>query len=281
MKPDKRNYLKLGTDEATLQKQRERAERAIAKKGASPRWDRRLGRITEAQGALQKTAADEAAAKVEADAKAAEEAKGFQVDPETARRLFPTLGQSYDDWYGGMASGYQTRLGQADKAIRDKLAAQGLLGSGRERQLYSDAANTLNAEAQQTYWKNQQGNIDNFMKWYGDNQQLAQNERDSLRNSLTNLLGIAAGQSNMTAGYNAASNQANNTLNQGAKQGQYTMAGSGGGGYSAAPTLDNSGSNSLTVSSVLGKGSQDSNLIMDSLGKLFGGGKLFGKIGWS
>lgn len=275
----KKNKFTLGTDQATLDRQKAHAERNAAKQGNNPRWDRRLSNINTAIGKLP----------TQTDTTTTTEApgsSGFQVDPETVKRLFPTLGQNFGDWYGGVASGYNTRLGLADDALKKKLSTQGLLGSGRETQLYADEAAKLNAEAQQTYFDQQQKNIDNFSDWYTGNQNLAQNERDSLRNSLTNLLGIASNQSNTTTGYNAASNQSSNALNQGSKQGAYTTAGAGGGGYSPTPGYDNSQSSSLTLAQILGKGQQGSSMWGDTLGKLFGGSggggnnSLFG-VKWS
>lgn len=197
---------------------------------------------------------------------------GFAVDAETAKRLFPSLGMSFDDWYGGNASGYQTRLGLADESLKKKLSTQGLLGSGREVELYQDEARKLDAEAQQTYMDNQQKDIDNFSNWYSTNQNLAQGERDSLRSSMLGLLNLASGQSNSASGVTATRDQANNALNQGARQGSYITSSAGGGGTSPLPSRSNDNSLGLTLSSILGKGQQGSSMWGDTLAGLFGGG---------
>lgn len=204
---------------------------------------------------------------------------GFQVDAETANRLFPSLGTSFEDWYGGRSSGYQTRLGLADDALKKKLATQGLLGSGREVQLYQDEAQKLNAEAQQSFLDQRQKDIDNFSNWYSTNQNLAQAERESLRNSMLGLFNIASDQSNAAIGSTASREQANNALNQGSKQGSYITAGAGGGGTSRMPSRDNSGSLGLTLGQILGKGQQGSSMWGDTLASLFGGGNSSGGSG--
>jgi hypothetical protein len=220
----------LGTTLDVLNKQKARAERGIAAHGSGGRWGRRLGKINNAITGMT------------------------PATTETVPGL-PGLGQSFDDWYKGNQSGYNTRLDLANEAVNRKLAAQGLMGSGREVEMAKQTANEINAEAQADYRSEAQKNMDR-----------AQSNADSMRNFFSNLLGTAASQSNMQYGSNAANAMSNNAMTQG-----QTGRRGGGGGSVSNPVKNDSTSFNLDLSSLLGKGQQGGNMWTSLLSSLFGG----------
>jgi hypothetical protein len=233
----------LGTDLKTLQEQRAHALQNVNKKNASKGWTDRLNNINAAIAGMPA-----------AEQPPITENPAVVEDP--AKQL-PGLGQSFDDWYKGQASGYSTRSQLANDELNRKLAAQGLQGSGRELELSQQISDRLGAEAQQAYRGEATQNMDR-----------AQRDSESMRNWLTDMLGIAAGQSNMATGSDAAGQMSSDTNAQGGKEAGKFSTG-GGGGYVAPPKLDSSGSSSLDISKGLGTGQQIGSMVSSIFSKLF------------
>lgn len=257
----KKNGFVLGTDLFTLQNQLKRTLRNLANAapGHKKGWNKRAEKIQAAIADLQRQkAADETQANLEAYTK-------------TFSDMFaPTLGQTYQDWMANKQGEYDYANQRLQQELNRRLNAQGLLGSGRETQLVGDAVSGLNAEYGKMFEDQKQKDIDNATAWIESQQGATQAEKNSLRGTLTNILGIAASQSPMNAGVSAAGDAGSTTYNSGNTAANLAGSNYPYNTYVPQPTKNDNASTNISIQGILGSNQANNGIWTGVLNSLFG-----------